>query len=164
MGRGGYRPGAGRKPKDRQQRWLDGGADRRGGKPAGAPEVPPTSRGEPVEVPEALTPAELAIWLVTAPYAQAAGTLTPATADDFHALCTLQVEMEAVLIERRAAGWTPHGLSLAREFRGLVARVEGKRRAFKLAPMGKEMIQPEAPKDAFAEFDGGLQVIPGGKA
>ena len=164
MPRGGFRQGAGRKPKNAQERWLTGGADRRAPKPDGAPEVAPASDGDHPAVPAGLTPGELAIWLTTAPLAVQAGTLTAATVDDFHALCTLQVEMDAVLEERRAEGWTPRGLQLAREYRGLVTRVEGKRRAFRLAPMGKELVTFEKPKDDFEEFDAGLTVLPGGKA
>jgi hypothetical protein len=107
-----------------------------------------------VEPPDTLTPGELAAWLVNAPHAAAAGTLTAATADDFAALCALEVEMVAVLAERRLEGWTNYGLALAREYRGLVTRVENKRRAFRLAPMGKEMVASAAPADDFSEFDG----------
>jgi hypothetical protein len=158
---GGFRIGAGRPSKNARGRWLDGGADKRAPKPLKAPETA-IEIGELPPVPGNLTPAELSIWLTTAPLAHAALTLTAATVDDFHALCTLQTEMDAVLQERRAEGWTARGLALAREYRGLVARVEGKRRAFKLAPMGKEMVEIEAPKDEWAEFDG-LKVVAGGK-
>jgi hypothetical protein len=111
-----------------------------------------------------LTPAELGVWLVTAPAAHAAGTLTLATVDDFQSLCTLQVEMEAVLQERRLEGWTQRGLALAREFRGLVTRVEAKRRAFCLAPMGRSLVPITAATDDWAAFEAGLHVVPGGKA
>ena len=147
---GGARVGAGRKAKGERARWLSGGADKRGPKPATVPEPAPVAS---VDVPAGLTPAELAAWLVTAPHALAARTLTPATADDFTALCALEVEMAAVLTERRAEGWTARGLALAKEYRGLVQRVEAKRRAFKLAPMGKEMVAADPPKDEWAEFD-----------
>lgn len=157
MPRGGARAGAGRPPKDGRERWLDGGADKRGSKPSPPMEPGPIAD---VEVPDTLTPGELATWLVNAPYALAARTLTPATADEFADLCALEVEMAAVLVERRAEGWTNHGLALAREYRGLVQRVEAKRRAFRLAPMGKEMVAPEQPKDEWAEFDGPRLVKP----
>lgn len=151
MSRGGARIGAGRKPKPARARWLDGGVDRRGPRPEAPPAPAPIAE---VPVPSGLTPSELAAWLVNAPLALEARTLTPATADEFASLCTLEAEMADVLLERRQEGWSEHGLALAREFRGLVQRVEAKRRAFRLAPMGKEMVPPEAPKDEWAEFDG----------
>jgi hypothetical protein len=104
---------------------------------------------------------ELAAWLVNAPFAVAAHTLTPATADDFVALCSLEAEMAQVLAERREEGWTSRGLALAKEYRGLVQRVEAKRRAFRLAPMGKAMTEPApAVTDDFEEFDGPKLVKP----
>ena len=79
--------------------------------------------------------------------------MTVGTAGDFAMLCVLEIEMLEVLAERRKEGWTTRGMFLAKEFRGLVQRVEAKRRAFKLAPMGKDMVPPEAPKDEWSEFD-----------
>ena len=68
-------------------------------------------------------------------------------------LCVLEVECAEMLAARRLEGWTLVGVSLSREFRGLAQRLEAKRRAFKLAPMGKDMVAPEAPKDEWSEFD-----------
>jgi hypothetical protein len=101
-----------------------------------------------------LTAKELAVWQDLAPHALAARTLITSTAGDFAMLCTLEIECAEVLVARRLEGWTVVGLCLAREFRGLAQRLEAKRRAFKLAPMGKDMVPPEAPKDEWSEFDG----------
>lgn len=105
-----------------------------------------------------LTEAELAVWNDVAPDAITAKTLTPATAEDFAVLCRLEMEMRSVLVARRKAGWGTRGLMLAKEYRGLVQRVEAKRRAYCLAAIGKQMASgsPERPKDPFAEFDGDL--------
>jgi hypothetical protein len=107
----------------------------------------------PVESPPGLPAAERAVWQVLAPHARAAKMLTPATAGDFAVLCALEVELASVLAERRAEGWSPRGLALAKEYRGLVARVEGKRRAYRLASLGREFGGTEAPVDEWAEFD-----------
>jgi hypothetical protein len=86
--------------------------------------------------------------------ALANGTLTPATAGDFAVLCSLQSDLPDLLAERRAERWSAKGLALAKEYRGMVQRLEAKRRAYMLGAMGKPM--PEAAVevvDPFAEFD-----------
>jgi hypothetical protein len=150
---GGQRVGAGRPRKTEAARWLGGNAGRRrAAAPAARPTVPSTPL-PPVPIPAGLSGAEQAVWQRDAPLALAARTLTPGTAADFAVLCALEVEMVEVLAARREEGWTTRGMFLAKEFRGLVQRVEAKRRAFKIAPMGKEMVPPEAPKDEWSEFD-----------
>ena len=151
---GGARVGSGPRPKTDAERWLTGNAGRRkplvdvgGGKPVSFAPLPP------VAPPDKLTAPERAVWELEAPHALAGRTLTTATAADFYMLCVLEVECADVLRERRAEGWTTRGMFLAKEFRGLAQRVEAKRRAFKLAPMGKDMVAPEAPKDEWSEFD-----------
>lgn len=147
---GGVRLGAGRPRKNESARWLGGNAGRRG-----VVKAAPVPAGPLHDVPAPeLGVLEQAVWDELAPLALASRTLTPGTAGDLAMLCTLEVEMAEVLRERRAEGWTTRGMFLAKEFRGLVQRVEAKRRAFKLAPMGKDMIPPEAPKDEWSEFDG----------
>lgn len=148
---GGYRLGAGRKAKDATARALDGGVDNRRPQKVQPVDVSPLSAVQP---PSTLSPAELAVWTTAAPAALAARTLIDGTADDFAVLCQLEVEMAEVLQERRLEGWSTRGLALAREYRGLVTRVENKRRAFRLAPMGREMVAPVPVGDDFAEFDG----------
>lgn len=102
------------------------------------------------EMPEA----EAAVWDQWAEHARLAGTLTPATVEDFRDFCELVVEVKAIRDERRAEGYSSRGLALAREYRALMVRVEAKRRAFRLAPMGKPMESgPAVPDDPFSEFD-----------
>jgi hypothetical protein len=106
-------------------------------------------------MPADLTELEQAVWQAECGHAIAERTLTPATVQDFAELCRLEAERASVLVARRLEGWTSIGLALAKEYRGLVQRVEAKRRAFRLAPMGKPMTD-ETPTvvDPFAEFDG----------
>jgi len=111
----------------------------------------------PVATPEALTLLEQAVWDDLAPLALAARTLVPGTAGDLKALCTLEVEMAEVLAARRLEGWTALGMGLERTYLAIVQRVEAKRRGFKLAPMGKDMVPPETPKDEWSEFDAPVQ-------
>ncbi len=136
-------------------RLLRGGRDRtrRTRQRSAAPAAVAPSPLVKVEAPKILTEKERAVWDELAPHALVARTLTPATVADCVDLCRLTVEMHEVLTERRAEGWTTRGMFLAKEYRGLVQRVEGKRRAFRLAPIGKELIPTEAPKDEWAEFD-----------
>jgi len=150
---GGARVGAGRPKKSDAARWLGGNAGRRGPKPAKDTHQEPLP---PVEAPK-LNEREQLVWDELAPLALAARTLIPATAGDLKTLCALEVEMADVLAERRKEGWSAEGLSLAKEYRGLVQRVEAKRRGFKLAPMGKDMTPPEQPKDEWSEFDNTVQ-------
>lgn len=147
---GGARVGAGRPPKSRNQRWLDGNAGKRGQTPVKPAEVKPVG---PLNPPASLTDKELLVWNANERLAREALTLTPATVGDFSVLCMLEVELAEVIVERRLEGWTTRGMFLAKEVRGLVQRLEAKRRAFRLAPMGKEMVVPEEPKDEWAEFE-----------
>lgn len=104
--------------------------------------------------PEGITAATRDHWNDLAPHAVAARTLVEATAADFLELCELLAEKDDVLAERRAEGWTIRGVALAKEYRGLVQRAEAKLRAFRLAPMGREMVAAApAEADPFAEFD-----------
>jgi hypothetical protein len=154
VGSGGMRVGAGPKPKTKDAHWLGGDAGKRGMAGAG-----PAAPAEPVVViapPVALGEQARGVWEALAPHACAARTLTEATVRDFRELCELVVDMDAARAARRAEGWTDMGLRLATAYRGLVQRVEAKMRAFKLAPIGKEMTDAEVkPTDPFAEFDGG---------
>ena len=153
MSWGGARIGAGRPKKPESARWLGGNAGKRGKKPSKAVSSEPL---QPVEA-TILNEREQLVWDELAPLALAARTLVPATAGDLKTLCALEVEMAEVLACRRAEGWTSEGLQFAKEYRGLVQRVEAKRRAFKLAPMGKDMTPPEQPKDEWSEFDNTVQ-------
>jgi hypothetical protein len=153
---GGQRVGAGRPRKHEAARWLAGSRRTRAAQKAEVPTVPLAPLPE-VDLPAKLSAREQAVWDELAPLALAARTLIPATAGDLAALCALEVEMADVLAERRKEGWTARGLFLAKEYRGLVQRVEAKRRGFKLAPMGKDMVPPEPAKDEWSEFDAPIQ-------
>lgn len=148
---GGSRVGAGRKAQDASRRWLGGNAGKRGRTGAKRPDALPTLPD--VAQPASLSPEEALIWQTLAPLACAARTLTEATSGDLAVLCALEVELAEVKKERRLEGWTTRGMFLAKEFRGLVQRVEAKRRAFRLAPIGKEMVAAEAPKDEWSDFE-----------
>jgi hypothetical protein len=116
--------------------------------------------GEPlpaVDVPDELTSREQRIWDELAPLALAARTLVPATAGELKMLCSLEADLAEVMRERRKEGLTIRGQMLMRTYLMLVQRVEAKRRAFKLAPMGKDMVPPEKPKDEWSEFDAPVQ-------
>lgn len=104
--------------------------------------------------PTDFTAAELVVWDQLFHEAQAAGTLTAATVGDFAALCRLEVEAAECLAQRREEGWTTRGMFLSKEYRALVKTAEAKRRGFRLAPMGKPMLEPEQPENEFGEFFG----------
>jgi hypothetical protein len=149
-GSGGARVGSGRKSKSAAAHVFAGTArgKHRAATKAGLLPV------DFVHEPKELTREAAAVWRELAPYAMAARTLTTATAHDMRELCEMVVEMRGVLEARRLAGWTDDGLKLAKEYRGLVQRVEGKMRAFRLAPIGKEMTEAApAVVDPWAEFD-----------
>ena len=155
MPRGGERVGSGRKPRQAAILRLHGSRWKKPNQPA--PKAP-QGRVMAVELPAGLSVAAQTVWQEWAPHATQALTLTPATVLDFAGLCELVVEMREVLEKRRGEGWTDLGLRLAREYRGLVQRVETTLRAFRLAPIGKEMVTAEVDEDPFAEFDGKEQV------
>jgi hypothetical protein len=151
MPRGGARVGSGRKPKTAAAHIFAGTARGSHKEAAKAPALP----AEFVHEPASLSREGAEVWRGLAPYAMAARTLTAATAEDMRELCEMVVEMRAVLVERRKEGWSDQGMRLAKEYRGLVQRVEAKMRGFRLSPVGKEMAEA-APKvvDPWAEFDG----------
>ena len=152
-GSGGTRIGSGPKPKSAASHVL-AGTDKAKHRAAVAEPLPVEFVHEPAE----LTREAAEVWRTLAPLAMQARTLTAATAHDMRELCELVVEMRGCLAARRTLGWTADSLGLAREYRGLVQRVEAKMRGFRLAPIGKEMAEA-APKvtDPWAEFDGGVQ-------
>ena len=151
MGKGGQRIGAGRRPKGLESLILSGTAkaSERGSAPPPGPPVSVTL----IAAPPGLREDERLYWETWAPYACRARTLTPATADEFRALCEMVVDCEALLRERRLEGWTQRGLSLLREYRALRMRIEVGRRAFQLAPVGKPMDDTESSADPFSTFD-----------
>ena len=148
--------GAGRPLMPEEQRRLSGRRMSKEGR-SRRPKAVVAEPLPPVVTPEDMASREQAVWEQLAPLALAARTLVPGTAGDLKALCTLEVEMAEVLAARRLEGWTALGISLERTYLQLVQRVEAKRRGFKLAPMGKDMVPPEVPKDEWSEFDAPVQ-------
>lgn len=124
-------------------------------KKAAAPVVRVLGCAGTVERPRDLPADQVAVWERWAPMAMAQRTLVPETVGDFRALCELETERASVLAARQAEGWTDVGLRLAAAYRGLVQRIESKARAFRLAPIGKEMMPATAPvDDPWSRFDG----------
>lgn len=163
---GGSRVGAGRKPIDSALRVLRGGRDRRGGKRAEPParSSPPV----PVDVPEGLTESELAVWLAEAPHALSAKTLTPGTAAEFADFCRTVARERRMWRQIDRDGYTHTKVTvdgsgqehqeikahpLMSRATALMVRIEQKRVKFRLAPIGKEIVSTEPPKDEWAEFD-----------
>ena len=131
LGSGGG-PGVGRKPKTREQRWLDGGADKRGAKPRSTP--------APMVVDEFDAPNDLAVderqvWLRLAPHAFAARTLTKATEYQFVMLCRNVVLERQLAADVEQRGGSNH--------RGIIQRIDAELARFSLAPFGKPMTQTE---------------------
>lgn len=137
MPRGGARPGAGAKPKNRHLRSFDGGAAHRQ-----APTVPilPTATAQITEfdAPNSLTTDERLIWLELAPFAFKKRTLTPATSLAFCLLC------RNILLERQFA--TSVNDKGNANHRGMIQRVDAELTAFDLRPMGKPIYEAE-PED-----------------
>lgn len=154
MPRGGNRVGAGRKPKDSTLHAVHGtrseASSSRSGAAGNIESTPDSHRPPPIEPPKDLTPAERQAWEVLAPAATAAGTLVATTAADFRELCRLHVHVAQAHAEFTKVGWNEYGLKLERAYRGAVQRLEAKMRAFRLAPIGKEIAPPaqEKPKSA----------------
>jgi hypothetical protein len=103
-----------------------------------------------VTPPKDLTKDERQAWALLAPAAIAAGTLVATTLADFRELCRLHVHTQAAYAEFTKVGWNEYGLKLERAYRGAVQRLETKMRAFRLAPIGKEIAPPaqEKPQSA----------------
>lgn len=164
-GSGGARPNAGRKPKDRLLRGIDGGAGHRPVPASSSTAVAPVER---FDAPDDLTPEQLKVWETLAPHAFEARTLTKGTAERFRLLCkavVMEAQMAAKIVED---GWTyvavtVDGAGQEREslkqhplcsaHRGMMQRVEAGMTAFRLAPMGKELfVREEAPVNPLSRF------------
>lgn len=161
---GGARVGAGRKPLNPGLRVLHGGRRKNGEAPT-AVRVPAVVA---VPMPDGLTEEERAVWALEAPHAIQARTLTPGTAAEFADFCRTVVRERLMWRQVERDGWTHLKVTvdgsgqehqelkahpLISRATTLTARVEQKRVKFKLAPIGKEMIPPEQPRDEWAEFD-----------
>lgn len=135
---GGRRPGAGRKPKPKADRELDGNAGHRGKvltHPAAASAPPPMAPPvDEFDAPDDLTFEERQVWLELAPHAFKNGTLIRATALGFRILC------RNVVLERQYAQ-SVHDRGGANH-RGMIQRVDAELLRFNLAPCGKAIAEP----------------------
>lgn len=165
FGSGGSRAGAGRKPKAKHLRLIDGGADRRGAGAEPPDDLPPTA--VTVEPPAWLSPAALAIWGDWAGDAYEAGTLTPTTRHSFAELCEVaaacrelharfQVAIDSTSGQPRALlrMSSKEEMACRREYRNLSKEMHLRMKDFRLAPFGKELAPAVAvpvadPLDAF---------------
>jgi hypothetical protein len=146
MARGGYRIGAGRKPKHKTAKVL------------AHPSVPVPTTNEPSSIeefdaPDDLSMDERAIWLKQAPHAFANRTLIRATALAFERYC------KVVVLERNEAKSSGVG---GPNHRGLLKQINAFELQFLLAPSGRAMpvsdLRPDAAADSDDAFFGGSGV------
>ncbi len=108
----------------------------RGGRGSTAPasDAPVTAS---IDKPK-LSKAAGAVWDELSQRALEAGTLAPRTVGEFVDLCHLKVQLDRTLekIEKAEVG-SDDWARLMRVYPTLTQRLEGKRRAFRLAPMGR---------------------------
>lgn len=167
MPRGGFRFGAGRKPKAARVLALHG--SRRAPKNATAPESKPEAPLEPVKTPAGLAEDEQAVWDELSGHATAQGTLRPATVAAFRDLCGLRARAARWLRRIEAEGETfmkvsvdgagvehqePKAHPLMARYNAALIRIETGMARFKLAPTGKELTATVKEVDPFEEFDG----------
>lgn len=152
-GSGGSRHGAGAKRKGRRARWLGNDAGRRARGYAANTKSTAAGDSPARDCDQAATPApaaadidpsvtalvglsgdEAAVWAYLAPLAQAAGTLTPATAVSFALLCRL------VVMEREGAADV--AMRATPSHRGLQTTLMQALSRFSLAPSGKPIDTP----------------------
>ena len=157
-GSGGRRLGAGRKRKANVLAFAHGSRQRAGQ----APEAPGAG-GALVDPPSNITEAELAVWVLHAPDAAKAGTLTAQTARSFVQLvCAPEVVYNRILATLEKEGWTylrmgengaePKKHPLITDLQNWHRRVDAGHARFCLAPLGKAIVEPAKPADPFAEF------------
>jgi hypothetical protein len=142
MGRGGARPGSGRKPKARLL------ADVLQHHPAvSKPGTLPTTNGLPeieeFDAPDSLNLEERAVWLKQAPFAFAAGTLVKGTAEAFERYCRV------VVAERNEAKSSAVN---GANHRGLLRLLRDLEKDFRLTADGKPLAAPK--KDEAAPASG----------
>lgn len=123
---------------------------------------PPVAAVRIPEPPGNLTLDELAEWNELAPLALKEGTLTDSTRLALRDLCQARVLKDRLLrtvgdqgdvVLASTGNLAAH--PLLTRFTTLFQRVEAGMMRFKLAPIGKELTEPEKPTDPFAEFDAG---------
>ena len=146
MGRGGRRPGSGRKPTARLLRAVT--------------RTPETVRPGPVEIfgpPADLTADEQRVWQQQAPHAFAAGTLTRASAMAFARYCQVAA-LERALARSESRGGSNH--------RGILKQINAYELEFLLVPCGKplpvtEGSRPGQPNDDDQFFGGPVGIVTG---
>lgn len=179
-GSGGSRVGAGRRRKDQAEGALTGSRRTRArakqqNQTTNQTVANQTKTAEPVsssvpasainvEMPQPpgnLTLDELAEWNDLAPRAAKQGTLTDDTQWSLVDLCRARVLLTKLLRDvDRMGNVVVNGngnLSanpLLARYTTLLQRVDAGMMRFRIAPMGKELTEPEKPADPFAEFDG----------
>ena len=140
MAWGGRRPGSGRKPKRRVQSARGPVEIARVAAhvfehPGAGPAV---GTAEPLAPPADLSGQEREWWLLLAPHAVEAGTLTPATVVAFRLLIENLGVLKDLATDATSRGSADH--------RGMLGRVDTELLAFNLAPVGKPMaVLPSAP-------------------
>lgn len=172
FGSGGSRSGAGRKKKASHLRGIDGGAGRRPSSDGDA--VPPAAVDDRqmLPAPDDVAGEVLMVWNKWAPRAHASGTLTAETVDNFVLLCLAEADRRELYRRYTGVRTGPNGellpliyinheedLSLRREHRTLLKDIHARMKDFKIAPFGKEILQPGAeaeadPLDAFTRKRG----------
>lgn len=157
-GSGGTRVGAGRKPKGAVMHAIHGTKGAQAAVTAAS--TAPTAAEMRVTAPE-LPPSVRRIWDELAGQATAAGTLVPGTMADFVEMCRLRAHTDDLYAAFLKEGYTDFGLKLERAYRGSVQRLETKMRAFRLAPIGKELASTgqEKPKSALEKLQAKSQQL-----
>jgi len=153
-GSGGARVGAGRKRNTEFQHWLSGDASKIGrGKGPAERALAEIERFGP---PRGLSKAARRIWEGLAPHAFDARTLSAGTAAAFRDLCEAIVVRDGLMRRIRRDGFCVGGEKhpLLTDHRGWYQRVESGMLKFRLAPIGKPVVEaPEQPADPFAKFE-----------
>lgn len=170
-GSGGKRVGAGRKSQNQATGELKGSRRARARSKAQSNNQNAGNQNEPSAItaaevqipapPGSLTLDELAEWNDLAPRAIKEGTLTDATRLALRDLCQARVLKDRLLRKIGDQGDVVLASSgnlaahpLLTRFTTLFQRVEAGMIRFRLAPMGKDVTEPEKPQDPFSEFDG----------
>jgi hypothetical protein len=189
-GSGGLRVGAGRRRKDQASGDVTGSRRTRArakqpnqttapNQSAGNQTTAPVAAAQSpvaaidVEIPQPpgnLTLDELAEWNDLAPRAAKVGTLTNDTQWALVDLCQARVLKAKLLRDVDRMGNVVSGAGgqlaanpLLARYTTLLQRVDAGMMRFKLAPMGKELTEPEKPADPFAAFDAVPAVTSDGK-
>jgi hypothetical protein len=152
-------------------RLIDGGASRRGD----VPPLPAADAAEvvasPIDPPAWLGAAALEVWAAWSPLATVAGTLTPATVENFVQLCLLEADRRELWARYQLsldATGSPRALlymsakeemATRREHRTLAKDIHARMKDFMIAPFGKELTPAGAdrdvdPLDAFTRRQG----------